>query len=90
MHRIRLEHELGDHTEIPTTTPQGPEQIRIVLFVGCHKAPICQHDIGGEQVVDGKTVFARQVTQSTSQSKSTNSVVEMMPLGTARLKACVA
>src|SRR5258708_18170896 len=70
MDRVSLEHERGDDAEVSATAAQSPEQIRMMLLVGCHKAAVCQYDVGGDQVVAREAAFAGQVPQPSAQGES--------------------
>src|SRR5215468_5283041 len=69
MDRVRLEQERGDDAEVAASTTQRPQKVLVVPLVGSHKSAIGQHDVGGEQVVDGQAVFAGQVSQPAAQGK---------------------
>ena len=56
-----FEEEGGDHTEVPPAAPNGPEQILVFAFAGRNESPVCQHNVGFEQVVYGQAVLAGKV-----------------------------
>jgi len=55
-----------------------------------HEAPIGQYHIHCEQIVDGQAIFARQWPSPPPRVSPPTPVVDMIPLGVARPKACVA
>src|SRR6266487_2063390 len=65
--RMQLERKRSYDAEIPTTASERPEQIGVFISVGLHKFAICQYDIGGEQIVDGQSAFAGQMSNSSAQ-----------------------
>ncbi len=46
--------QLGDHPEVPTPSPKGPEQVRVGVVIGMQDVAGCGHDLGAEQVVHGE------------------------------------
>ncbi len=79
------------------TTPKLPPPPRsaqkrsgILRLARGDEAAVGEHHVGFEQVVDGEAVFAREVAVPPPSVSPATPVVETMPNGTARPKACVA
>ena len=61
-----------DDTEVTATTTQGPEEIRIFVGAGNHHRAVGEHHVGFEKVVDGETVAASEVAETTSEGEATD------------------
>lgn len=72
-HVVESEPEPRGDPKVATTTPNGPEQIRMVIGIGPHHLPVGGDDVRGEQVIDRQTVFAGQVTDTATERQPTDS-----------------
>src|SRR5262249_18490794 len=70
--RMSAEHETGDDAEITAAAAQAPEEILVLCRIGRHEAPVREHHIGLEQVVDRQAILTRQVSRSTAQRETTD------------------
>jgi hypothetical protein len=61
--------EGGDHAEVPTTTPQGPQQLRVVLLVCGDEVAVRGHQVRGDQVVATEPVPATQPAQPAAKGE---------------------
>ena len=66
---MQAEGERGDHAEVSAATAQRPEQVGVLRFGRRHHAPVGQHDLGLQQVVDGQAVLAGQVAVAAAQGE---------------------
>src|SRR5215831_11335316 len=78
---MQLVLEGGDHTEVTATTPEAPEEVRVLAGADVAELAVGGDDIGGNEVVAGQTVPARQPANATAQSEAGNAGVG---IGTAR------
>jgi hypothetical protein len=69
---VQPEGERGDHPEVAAAAAERPEQIWFLGGAGPHLAPIGQHDVRREQVVDGQAVRPRQVSESAAEGQATD------------------
>src|SRR5688500_15932437 len=70
---MKPEQERCDHTEIAAAAADGPEQIRVFLLARRDEASVAEYHIGFEQVVDGQSAAARQVTDASAQRQPADS-----------------
>ena len=87
---VRLEQERRDHAEVSTAAAYRPEEIVVLVSAGSDETAIGEHDVGGEQVVDGKAVGRVRCPMPPPSVRPPTPVVEMMPLGTASPNGWVA
>ena len=67
-----LVEEARHNTEIPATATQRPEEFRVLRRTGGYQAPIRQHNIGLEQVVNGQAVLAREIAVASAEREARN------------------
>ncbi len=67
---MELELEAGDDAEVPTAATQPPEKIAVFRFAGTHLLAIRQHDIRGQQVVNGHAVFPAQPAKAATKRQA--------------------
>src|SRR3974377_2138660 len=68
---MELELEGGHHAEVAATTPQCPEEVRILLLARPH--PLCAGEDGGEEeIVDGQSEFARGPAKAATEREASN------------------
>src|SRR5215467_3875314 len=64
----------GSHdTKIAATSPQSPEQVRILVGTGCDQAPIGGYHIHRSEVVANQPVLAHQQSVTACQCQSRDS-----------------
>src|SRR4030095_15279476 len=59
-HGMQLVLKGGDHAEVAATTPEAPEEVRVLASADVAELAVGGDDIGGDEVVTGQTVPARQ------------------------------
>ena len=64
---MQSECERRDDAKIAAAATKGPKQIRILIGVSLYKFAVRQNDIGGEQIVDTQSAFAREMTDAPAQ-----------------------
>ena len=62
--------ERGHHAEVAAAASHRPEQIRVLVGVGGHEASVCQHHVDFEEVVDGETTLAGEVTDAAAERQA--------------------
>ena len=67
VHVVQPVFQRGHHAEVPAATAQTPEQVLVFACAGCEELPVRRDYIGGEEVVDGKSVCPRQVADTASE-----------------------
>src|SRR5436309_6907858 len=65
--RMQFECKRSDDPKIPAAAAKCPEQVGVFISVGRYKFAICQYHIRGEQIVDGQSAIAGQVSNSSAQ-----------------------
>ena len=58
--------------KISAAAAQGPEEVLMLRRIGGHKAPVGQHDIRLDQVVNGQAVLAREIAVAAAERKAPN------------------
>ena len=84
---MQPEQERGNDAEVAPATTHRPEEILILILAGSNEAAVRQHHIDLQQVVDGETALARQVTEPPPRVSPPTPVVEIMPLGGGETKS---
>jgi hypothetical protein len=69
-YRVQPILERGNHTQVSATAAQRPEQILVFLRTGCEQFSIGGHDIGRQQVIEGKAKFPVEVSEAAAQGES--------------------
>ena len=72
VNRMQLEAEFGDYTKVTAAAADGPEEVLVFLSTDCYKAAVGQNHVRPQQVVNCKSVLARQVPMPASESQSAN------------------
>src|SRR5215210_1815824 len=67
---MKLVLERGDNTEVTTATSNSPKEVLVLLVAGRQQPPVSSHHIGREQVVTGKTMFAVEPAEATSEGET--------------------
>ena len=75
---VRLQLQRGDHTEVSTGAADGPEQVGVMLVVDAERRPSASDDLGGDDVVDGQAVLARQVSDAAGGGETTDAHVAVV------------
>ena len=70
--RMEMEVESGCNPEVPTSTPDGPEQIRVVFSIYKQMLTVRRHEFGSQQLVDRQSVLARQKAYAAAEGDSTD------------------
>ena len=68
--RMQRELERGHHAEVAAAAADRPEQLRFLGRRGDALAAVCGDDVGGDQVVDGHAVLARQPAEAATQAQA--------------------
>lgn len=64
---MQPELEAGRHPEVAATAADGPEQVGVVVLVHHQQFAVGRDDLRGQQIVDGHSVLAGQVTDAATQ-----------------------
>jgi hypothetical protein len=67
------EKERRHDAEVASTPADRPVEILVLFGAGGDRAPVGQHNVGGQQVVDGEAVLPGQVTDAATQSQPRDS-----------------
>ncbi len=70
VHGMRPEHERRNDAEVAATAADRPVEILVLLGAGGDRAPVGQHHVGGQQVVDGEAVLPGQVADAAAQRQA--------------------
>src|SRR5215831_3810049 len=60
----------GDHAEVTAAAPDAPEEVRVLAGADVAELAISGDDIGGNEVVTGQTVPARQPADAAAQGEA--------------------
>ena len=88
-HGVEPQRQRRDDAVVPAAPTDRPEEVLVVLGVGGDEAPVGQHDVRGEDVVDRQAELACGVADAAAE-REPMPVVEMMPTGVAKPNACAA
>jgi hypothetical protein len=62
--------ECGDDAEVACPRPaQPPEEIRRVVLIAFEHLPVCEHDLGGKQVVERKPIRAPEKAETAAEGE---------------------
>jgi hypothetical protein len=67
---VQPELEGGDDAEVAAAAADRPEQVGVLPLAGPHALAVGQHQLGGEQVVDGEAAAAGQVAQAAAKGEA--------------------
>ena len=70
---VRLEQERRDHAEVSTAAAYRPKEVVVLVAAGSDETAIREHDIGGQQVVDGKAVGPGEMPDPSAQRQAAHS-----------------
>src|SRR5262249_59219753 len=59
-----------DDAEVAATAPKRPEQIGVLVLTRSHEAPVSEHHVGGEEVVDRQTAFPREMADAAAEDQT--------------------
>src|SRR5262249_54732748 len=74
-HGMQLVLEGGNHAEVAATTPEAPEEVRVLAGADVAELAVGGDEIGGNEVVAGQTVPARQPANTAPQGEAGNAGV---------------
>src|SRR4051812_33977041 len=69
-HRMQMVLERGDHTEVPTTTAESPEQLLVLRRAGRTQLPIGADDIDRQEVVTSEAEATHEVPQAAAEGEA--------------------
>lgn len=67
---MQPEFQLRDYPEAASTASQCPEQLRVLVLGGADDPAVPGHEVGGEQVVAGKSVLAFEPARASAERES--------------------
>ncbi len=70
VHVMQTELQRSHEAEVAATTAQTPEQVCVLALAGGDELPVGGDHIGGDEVVDGESVCARQVADPAPERQS--------------------
>src|SRR5262245_33196842 len=73
--------EGGNHAEVATATPEAPEEVRVLTGADVAELTSGGDDIGGDEVVAGQAIPARQPTDATPQGEAGDACVGVSATG---------
>jgi hypothetical protein len=72
---VQLKLEAGDHAEVATATPDGPEQLRIFVRSDSQDPAVGHDHLRRNEVVDGESELAGQPSHAATQRQPTHTGV---------------
>jgi hypothetical protein len=72
VHAVQPIVEARDDSEVATTAPDRPEEVRVSVGVDLDDAAVGGHDLGPEQVVDRQPALAHEVTHPAAEREPTD------------------
>ena len=73
---VAAERERRDDAEVAAAAAQRPEEIGVRVIAGGDEAAVGEHDVGGEQVVDGEPEAPGQVADAAAEGEPADAGVE--------------
>ena len=73
LNRMGLEQQRRHDAEVAAAATHRPEQIGVLPGTRGHEPAVSQHDVHGEQVVDGEAALTRQMTDSAAKREAAHS-----------------
>ena len=70
---MRAKQEARDDAEIAPAATQRPKQVGILALARNHVAPIREHDVGFQKIVDREPMSAGQVSGAAAEREPGNS-----------------
>ena len=67
LHWVQAEEERCDDPEVAAASAHRPVQIRVFLCISCDEAPVGEHHVHRQKIIDGQTVGAAQMADPTAQ-----------------------
>src|SRR4029453_5034331 len=67
---VQPKFERRDHAKVAAAAAQTPEEVIVLRGTGSKQAAVRSNDIGGDQVVAGEAVLARQPAAAAAQSQT--------------------
>src|SRR2546426_145886 len=74
-HGMELVRKGGDHAEVPAAAPEAPQEVRVLAGVDMAELAVSSDNIGGNQIVTGQAVLARQPADAAAQGEAGNARV---------------
>ena len=75
--------EGSNDPEVAATTAERPEQVGVLVLARAEDPAVGRHDVGREQVVEGKAVAGHDPAEAATEGQAQMPVVEMTPPVTA-------
>src|SRR5690349_20287507 len=66
---VRLELEICNDAEVAATAAYCPKEIVMLRDTGGHESSVCENDLRGKQVVEGKAMLAHEPTEPTAEGQ---------------------
>src|SRR5581483_10172219 len=60
----------GDHAEVPAATPEGPEELGVLVGRGVHDLPRRRDHVGADEVVAAEAGLAGQPAEPAAQGET--------------------